>query len=355
MSDSTVRAPLPVTVVTGALGAGKTSLIARLMASKPPGEHWVVLLNEFTETGIDALTVAAVAQGSYDVRLVAGGCLCCTGEQDFRRNLRELLATGACDRLIVEPSGAGHPAGMVEELLAHQSHGALRVEAILGLIDPPRLASGEALEPGLTRDQLDIADVLVLAKPDLATPGTADAMQELQQSLYPPRPVLMGDRIDPQLLAMLAMRERQAGNDRNHADDHVHDHDHARDRVTGAPIGEATPPREVELANGLLRSDSLLLGRGAASWVLPRGRAFNAQRLRSLLEGTDPQVKAAQRIKGVFQVGEDEWLLVQRSASGMTATPSAWRRDSRVEVLADSGTDWSAWDALWQQCRSNAD
>ncbi len=339
---------LPVTVVTGALGAGKTSLIARLMAQKPHGENWVVLLNEFTEAGIDALTVAAAARGRYDVRLVAGGCLCCTGEQDFRRNLRELLAAGGCDRLIVEPSGAGHPAGMVEELLAHQAQGALQIDAILGLIDPVRLAAGVALQPGLARDQLDIADALVLAKGDLATTDTAAQLQRLQQSLFPLRPLLDARQIDVQALLALqplpALALRASAAQMAVPAGHVHGHG------TPATAHDKDASHAVLLAGGLRRSQVELLGVGAATWTLPRGRMFSEQRLLSMLGAGQPLVNATQRIKGVFQVAEDRWLLVQRSASGCSSDASAWRRDSRVEVLSAIDADWPQWDALWQAC-----
>ena len=60
-------------VITGSFGSGKTTAIRRLMSTKPESELWVVILNEFTDAGIDALQVAESARGSYDVRLVAGG------------------------------------------------------------------------------------------------------------------------------------------------------------------------------------------------------------------------------------------------------------------------------------------
>ncbi len=69
--------PIPTHVITGSLGVGKTTAIARLFAAKPESERWVVILNEFTESGIDVLTVAGQARGEFDVRLVPDGCLCC--------------------------------------------------------------------------------------------------------------------------------------------------------------------------------------------------------------------------------------------------------------------------------------
>jgi G3E family GTPase len=60
-------------IITGSFGAGKTTAIRWLMSQKPEHELWVVILNEFTDAGIDALSVAESARGSFDVRLVAGG------------------------------------------------------------------------------------------------------------------------------------------------------------------------------------------------------------------------------------------------------------------------------------------
>ena len=77
--------------ITGSFGAGKTTAIRRLMAGKPEAEMWVVVLNEFTDAGIAALGVAQAARGNFDVRLVAGGCLCCVGVLEFGRQLREIL------------------------------------------------------------------------------------------------------------------------------------------------------------------------------------------------------------------------------------------------------------------------
>jgi G3E family GTPase len=335
-----LSAPLPVTVVTGSLGVGKTTLISQLLAAKPHDENWVVLLNEFTEAGIDALTVASAARGRYDVRLVAGGCLCCTGEQDFRRNLRQVIDSGDADRLIVEPSGAGHPAGMIEELLAHEARELLRVEVVLGLIDPARVASGAAVAPGLARDQLDSADVIVLAKPDLADDTTWPALQQIVSSLYPPRSAIAAATLHDPLLSRSLTRLQRAAN------------------VAGPRTAASGDVRHALHASAALQSDAAisqsvvrLAGQSACSWIFPRGSMFSPQRLQDLMRQEATQARAAVRVKGVFQVSEDCWLLIQHSASGGSAHPSSWRRDSRVEVLAEGGTDWLRWGSLWRACQ----
>src|SRR6202046_346953 len=122
-------------VITGSFGSGKTTAIRWLMATKPESELWVVILNEFTDAGIDALSVAQSARGNYDVRLVAGGCLCCVGELEFAKQLRDILRNFNPARLLIEPSGAGHAADIVDALSVYESQRALRLDSVVCLID----------------------------------------------------------------------------------------------------------------------------------------------------------------------------------------------------------------------------
>src|ERR1700759_2300043 len=123
-------------VITGSFGSGKTTAIRRLMAQKPENELWIVILNEFTDAGIDALSVAQSARGAYDVRLVAGGCLCCVGELEFEKQLRTLLRDFNPARLLIEPSGAGHAADIIDSLSVYEAQGALQLDGVICLIDP---------------------------------------------------------------------------------------------------------------------------------------------------------------------------------------------------------------------------
>ena len=105
------------------------------MSNKPENELWMVILNEFTDAGLDALSVAESARGRYDVRLVAGGCLCCVGELEFGKQLRDILRNFKPARLLIEPSGAGHAADIVDALSLYESQGALSLDSIICLVD----------------------------------------------------------------------------------------------------------------------------------------------------------------------------------------------------------------------------
>ncbi|MBU3672809.1 MAG: hypothetical protein FGM43_09660 [Sinobacteraceae bacterium] len=348
--------PIPVRVLTGPLGCGKTTAIAALLAAKPPEENWVVLLNEFTDAGIDALTVAAAARGAYDVRLVPGGCLCCTGEADFRRTLRELIDEVRPARILVEPSGIGHPTGIVEELLAHESTGQLQLETVVAMVDPERLAG---LVEGSAHDELqaavDIADVLVLSKADLASTETAQQFAHFAAGLYPPKlrlaHSLRGEipaavwqpTSTPRSFAPPVFVENQRS---------VSAHGHAHGEGEESEVAAGA----VALSQGGERQSYFAVRRHGARWTFPRRQAFSRVRLLaalgSTLEQWAPELGQVERIKAVVRVSEDEWLLVQRVGESLSVEPSAWRRDNRLEVLCAADTAWQpeAWDQLWQRC-----
>jgi G3E family GTPase len=128
--------PTRAHIITGSFGSGKTTAIRWLMAHKPEEELWVVILNEFTDAGVDALTVAESSRGKYDVRLVAGGCLCCVGELQFGKQLRDLLRNFKPARLLIEPSGAGHAADIVDTLALYETQQALQLDSVICLVDP---------------------------------------------------------------------------------------------------------------------------------------------------------------------------------------------------------------------------
>ena len=74
------------------------------------------------------------------MRLVAGGCLCCIGEQDFGRQLGDILQNLRPARLLIEPSGAGHSSEIVDQLARHEAAGRLTLDSVTCLIDPLDLA-----------------------------------------------------------------------------------------------------------------------------------------------------------------------------------------------------------------------
>ena len=348
---------IPAHVVTGPLGSGKTSAIAKLLATKPAAQNWVVLLNEFSDAGIDTLTIASAARGAFDVRLVPGGCLCCAGEQDFRRNLQELVTVTRPDRIIIEPSGLGHPGGIVEELLGHESRGLLRLAGIVALVDPTNLRDGGPLPGTDAHAQVEIADALALSKPDLADDADRVRFAALVASLYPAKlwsGPLQGGMIPPEAFEPPQRHARELPELRRPAS-HLAERDSHEEQTGHA----AEVPLQVPAAGHGLRSEVRHLGHRAVRWIFPRSVEFSRGRLQSLFataggddDAADGGARVA-RLKGVFRVGEDDWVLAQSGNRFFDLRPTSWRRDNRVELLLEdaAGFDVASWDATWLACQ----
>ena len=128
-----LSAPVPVTVVTGALGVGKTTALLELAAHRPADARWVVLVNEFGEVGIDGALLGDA--DALDVAELPGGCLCCAAQGPMRATLRRILDTLQPDRVLIEPSGVADT-GALLDVLTEDFAGSVVLEAVITLVDP---------------------------------------------------------------------------------------------------------------------------------------------------------------------------------------------------------------------------
>ncbi|MCP1442529.1 G3E family GTPase [Pseudomonas sp. GGS8] len=153
---------IPTHVIAGPLGAGKTSLIKHLLAQRPAGERWAVLINEFGQIGLDAALLTQDADG-IALGEVAGGCLCCVNGAPFQIGLGRLLRKARPHRLFIEPSGLGHPAQLLRQLSEAPWQGVLAVQPCVLVLDAQALAAGKPL-PAAQQQALDSAGLLLLNK-----------------------------------------------------------------------------------------------------------------------------------------------------------------------------------------------
>src|SRR5271166_750047 len=321
-------------IVTGSFGAGKTTAIRRLMSNKPLDELWVVILNEFTDAGLDALNVAEAARGQYDVRLVAGGCLCCVGELEFGKQVRDILRRLKPNRLLIEPSGAAHAGELVDELARYEAQRAVSLDSVICLVDPIDAIRMQESRGATEWSQIQSADVLLLSKPDLANEAARQAFDWIVAEQFPAKR-FVGICKHGDLPGEATMRYSRAP-----AFAHF------------LQIPEATAASAVTLAIAgceAIESQSSRLGFSAVSWVLPRelhfSRAVIEPRVQWLLDAYGGAIK---RLKGVLKTGPGPAWFFQSHGRGLTSEDSAYRRDSRIEiVLAAAPTarfleDWRA-------------
>lgn len=158
--------PIPTNLILGFLGVGKTTAIIDLLRQKPEGEVWAVLVNEFGEVGIDG---AILETKGAVVREIPGGCMCCVAGLPMQIGLNQLIARARPDRLLIEPTGLGHPSQILDTLTGEHYQSVLALGPVIALVDPRKLEDPRVLENVQFRDQVAAADILVANKADLCT------------------------------------------------------------------------------------------------------------------------------------------------------------------------------------------
>jgi G3E family GTPase len=203
---------LPVIVVTGFLGSGKTTLIRGLL-DKPEGANTAVVVNEYGEVGIDD----ALLRSSSDVTVLLGnGCLCCNVRTDLQETLRELFADRArgavpsFERIVIETSGLADPGPVLQTFATDRALGReFYLQALVTVVDAVNGVTNLQRMPE-ARKQVALADRIVVTKSDLADTGTIGLLIARLSAFSPaPLGIATGGEIEPGFLIEEAGPTRQ--------------------------------------------------------------------------------------------------------------------------------------------------
>ena len=244
--DRHYDAPVPVTILTGFLGSGKTTVLNRLLR-RPSLAGAAVIINEFGAIGLDHLLIEASEE---QFTLLDNGCVCCTVRGDLVATLKELDRRSRAgevpdlSHVVIETTGLADPAPILHTLMAEPDLvGHYRIAGVIATVD--------AVNGGSTLDrhaeaakQVAVADRLLVTKTDLAS---TEALNELQRRLTALAPTArqslahngeadfdildnqhLGAPADPKkIAAWLEMTEQECGLGCAHDHGHQHDHGHA--------------------------------------------------------------------------------------------------------------------------------
>src|SRR5882757_10925711 len=206
---------IPVTVVTGFLGSGKTTLIQHLLAN-PNGKKLAVLVNEFGSEGVDGEILKSCADANCpeeNIVELANGCICCTVANDFIPTMQTLLARKVRpDHILIETSGLALPKPLLKAFDWPEIRSRITVDGVIALADAEAVAAGR-FAPDLAaveaqrvadqsldhetplsevfEDQICCADIVLLTKADLAgEAGLASARAVIAAEATRPVPIL---------------------------------------------------------------------------------------------------------------------------------------------------------------------
>ena len=245
---------IPATVITGFLGAGKTSLIQHLLRTAN-GRRLALIINEFGDIGVDGeILKCCKIQGCEEENVIelANGCICCTVADDFLPTMEALLnRPKPPDHIVIETSGLALPKPLVKAFTWPEVRTRVTVDGVIAVVDGPAAAAGRfaedpqalaarrAADPSLDHDsplaelfedQLACADVVILNKADQMDPKTrAAAEQAVADKLRPSVkvvPAIYG-AIDARILLGVgaAAEDDLAGRPSHHDAEEAHDHD----------------------------------------------------------------------------------------------------------------------------------
>ncbi len=212
--NTTEPSPLiPVTLLTGFLGSGKTTVLNHVL-KQPEMAATAVIVNEFGEIGIDHLLVE---RATDDVVLLNSGCLCCTVRGDIVDTLLNLFVGRAngkvphFSRVVIETTGLADPAPILHTLISDPLIAArYTLDGVVATVDAVNGAGTLDRQPEAVK-QAAVADRLLLTKSDLAEPGVAAALKARLAALNPSAPLLSvaHGAVDPALLFNLGFYDPQ--------------------------------------------------------------------------------------------------------------------------------------------------
>jgi len=331
MSDNKILA-VPTNVITGFLGVGKTSVIMHLLKQKPENERWAILVNEFGEIGVDGslITGRSLTDKNIFIKEVSGGCMCCASGVPMQIALNQLLKAAKPHRLLIEPTGLGHPHEVLEMLSNQYYQAILKVGKTVTLVDARNLTDQRYTEHETFNQQLEIGDVIIGNKADLYQEHDKKTLKEyLSNKGFTPDKLYFSEHGSVQLawLAEKTHRRDSVANNSSHHHHHV-SKDHSS-------VNQDIP--EV----GFIKAVNQGEGYQSIGWRFAANNIFNRTKLISLLS----DIKAI-RVKAVFITADgiygynntnDDFHEIKLSAAG----------ESCIEIICDTIDD--SWEARLQQ------
>ena len=179
-----------IDVISGFLGAGKTTLISKLLKEALGGEQVVLIENEFGEIGIDG---GFLKEAGVEIKEMNSGCICCTLVGDFETSLKEVLSTYHPDRIIIEPSGVGK----LSDVIVAVNNAVAGTDAVLGspvtVVDAMKCKMYMKNFGEFFNNQIETAKAVILSRTGKCSEAKLAEAVELIRSLNPSADLITTD------------------------------------------------------------------------------------------------------------------------------------------------------------------
>ena len=225
-----------IDIISGFLGAGKTTFIKKMIEEAFVGEKLVLIENEFGEVGIDG---GFLKDSGIEITEMNSGCICCSLVGDFGKNLKEVITKFHPDRILIEPSGVGKLSDVMKSVIDVEKEQDVKLNALVTVVNAKKASKQMKAFGEFFNNQIEFATTIVLSRTQSTTPEQLELcvkqMQELNGKaaiITTPWDAIKGEQIlkvmegqDSLEMKLLAEAHHKA-EEEEHEHEHHHDHDH---------------------------------------------------------------------------------------------------------------------------------
>ena len=228
-----------IDIISGFLGAGKTTLIKKLLKDAFQGEQVVLIENEFGEIGIDGVFLK---EAGIQIREMNSGCICCSLVGDFGASLKEVISKYHPDRILIEPSGVGKLSDVIKAVQGVEEETGLVLNSYTTVVDAKKCKMYMRNFGEFFNNQVEYAGAIIMSRTDIVDEAKAQASLELLREINAKAAIITTpiEKLDgkklldvmehPVSLAQELMEEEEVcpecGHVHEHGEHHHHDHDH---------------------------------------------------------------------------------------------------------------------------------
>ena len=300
-----------IDIISGFLGAGKTTLIKKLLKEAFEGEQVVLIENEFGEIGIDG---GFLKDAGIEIREMNSGCICCSLVGDFGKSLHEVVDTYHPDRILIEPSGVGKLSDVIKAVQDVQDEIDAELNSFTTVVDVTKCKIYRKNFGEFFSNQIEYAGAVILSRTDKAKPEKIQESVALLRELNEKAPIittpieqLPGEKIleamesskslEEELLAEVAHEAHEHHHDHDH-EEHEHHHDH--DHECGCGCGHHHHDHE-----GHHHADDVF-----TSWGKETIRTYTKEEIGNILKTLEEDGSYGNilRAKGMVAGADGEWI-----------------------------------------------
>ena len=219
-----------IDIISGFLGAGKTTLIKKLLSEGFKGEQVVLIENEFGEIGIDG---GFLKEAGIEIREMNSGCICCSLVGDFGKSLHEVVDTYHPDRILIEPSGVGKLSDVIKAVQDVQDEIDAELNSFTTVVDVTKCKIYRKNFGEFFSNQIEYAGAVILSRTDKAKPEKIQESVALLRELNEKAPIittpieqLPGEKILEAMESSKSLEEELLAEVAHEEHEHHHDHDH---------------------------------------------------------------------------------------------------------------------------------